>query len=44
MTLIIVLDVCKSLCVDGSMKLNYNTHVTTHEEKVHSAAEEAWVT
>lgn len=41
MTLIIVLDVCKSMCVYGSMRLNYNRNVIAHEEKGKSAAGEA---
>ena len=41
MTWIIVLDVCKSMCVYGTIRLNYNRKVITHGKKRKSAAEEA---
>lgn len=41
MALITVLGVCKSMCVYGSMRINYNRNIIAHEEKGKSAAEEA---
>ena len=38
---ITVLDVCKSMCMYGSMRLDYNRNVIACEQKGKSAAEAA---